>query len=1654
MWKNSLLAIFFCCSITATAQFGNEWIDYSQSYFKFKIAEEGFYRITRSELQAAGLDVSIVPASRIQLFREGQEVAINVQTIEGDQSIDYLEFYGTGKDGTSDTELYDAGDQPHTLYNLFTDSASYFLTYKLGNESGKRMAISLDRNASGLTPEAYHLEDTLQIFASSYSAGRTFNGNLRLSKYDEGEGWTNSFQGKNAFRDFQFGLTNRSAGATPTIEAVFVGGNNQNHNVQISAGADLAVIDNVEFSGHSFANFEGVVPESAITSEGDLGIRVLAEGFPDIAERISVAYLRIRYPQEIALGFTENKIFTLDNLVDRKAWLQIPTDNASNTRVFNITDPYNAERLTTTSFTSRLETVISDVRVGNRIIAVTNPKSVGTIESVSLTEYRLTDENYAIITHPLLRISDDPVADYKEYRESEAGGGHSVVVANVQEIYDVFGYGDPTVLAIRRFLSYVYQEGNLDNVLIIGKGFTPNSKYYRGEQTTVNVPTFGFPGTDMNYVFGLGTDPRVPGVGIGRLNATLPNQVTAYLNKVIEMEARPFDDLFRKDFIQLSGGNNESEINRFVGYVDGFTDVLENDFIGGRAFNRAKRSSEFVEYINISDQVNDGVGYITFFGHSSGAYTDIEVGIVSDPSFGFQNKGKYPFFLVNGCQAGEIFGNGFTFSEDWILTADLGAIGFVAHTNSAFDTDLRDWSNLFYNIGFGDSTFISKSIGEIIVELSKQYLNTYGGIDRELAQMQQMQLQGDPAYRLFGADYPDYEISPNLLQVRSLSDQEVLATLDSFKVDIVVRNFGRSISDSVLVQVTRTYPNGEQEDFLDQFARPLRQDTLVFRLPIDPLRDNSGTNLLTIQVDPLNQATELDETNNIATIEFQILDGNTINLYPQDNATISNPSVQFMWQSSSLLADVRNYDLELDTDPDFESANKRTFTVAGEVLLRQDVDLTTLPFSDTATFYWRTRISDPLDNESDEWVVSSFTVIDEVSSGWGQYEPRQILTGNLVGVTLDENANSWNFVETETPFELFTFGTNSALALSDSLDNLSILVNGANLLATNNFGDPFCEFNTFNAIAFDGQSGFPKLPIDADRIDEFNREVCGKLPQVIYQFRDEDLTGASRRLNLLIENLDEGDDVLLFNMGRVDYSTWDAEVLTALSSVGISTASITSLVDGQPLIALGRKGGALGSATIISNDGTASPVTGQSIELVGTINGSFTSGEVLTERIGPANSWDSFEYSFLEEPNDDFSLELIGISTDGSQTPIVSRARSEEIDITSIDPILYPQLQIQFEFEDLVDRTPPQLNFWEINYEYPPEGLLLPTSKTTSTFQEGQEISRAFTFVNISQEDFTDSLSVLATLVNQDSENRSEVSFKIAAPLAGDSTVFSATFPSFGMQGRNTVIAEVQANENEVYDLNNRLTLANVIEVEADETNPVLDVTFDGYHILDGDIVSPNPTISIMMRDDNEFLLKADTIGVTLSIRLPGEESVYQRVNFSDPRVTYSPASETQDFETTFSPGPLEDGVYGLRIQAEDETGNEAGLEPYEITFEVINKSTVTHFYPYPNPFSTSCRFVFTLTGSNLPDQLKIQILTVTGRVVREITQDEIGPIRIGNNITDYAWDGRDEFGDQLANGVYFYKVFINSNGEQLARRTTSADRAFKNGFGKLYILR
>jgi len=82
--------------------------------------------------------------------------------------------------------------------------------------------------------------------------------------------------------------------------------------------------------------------------------------------------------------------------------------------------------------------------------------------------------------------------------------------------------------------------------------------------------------------------------------------------------------------------------------------------------------------------------------------------------------------------------------------------------------------------------------------------------------------------------------------------------------------------------------------------------------------------------------------------------------------------------------------------------------------------------------------------------------------------------------------------------------------------------------------------------------------------------------------------------------------------------------------------------------------------------------------------------------------------------------------------------------------------------------------------------------------------------------------------------------------------------------------------------------------------------------------------------------------------------------------------------------------------------------------------------------------------------------------VVREITKQELGLIHVGRNITEYKWDGKDQYGQTLGNGVYLYRVVTSINGNSIEHRSDmdlknngdNIDKFFKNGYGKMYIMR
>lgn len=1660
--------------------YGNEWIRPGQSYYQIKVAREGIFRLTYDQLTQSGVPLGSIDARRLQLFYKGTEQAIHLPGQEDGRldAGDYIEFYGQPANGSSDTELYvNPQAQPHTLYNLFADSSSYFLTWPLTATPGKRMPAPVaENNVDNLPAEPYHLRQVLQLQTSNYSQGKTYQGgDIILSQFDYGEGWTGPDIAKGGNQSITVaGLTGRvTSGPNPRVEVLLVGRNNLSHLVEVYVGASagsLRLLQTAEFAEHDPFLVNQEIAWTDISAAGELVVRVNVVGYPSAADRAAVSYVRVTYPASTDMQGEVQRVFNLRENTGGKSFLRV-TNPAAATSLYDVTVPGSAAKVGTITSGSNFTAIVNGTTVPRKLIASSTPYVPAAIRPVALPMLDATAYNYFIITHPKLRTATtagtpDPVAAYKTYRESAAGGGHKVLILEIDQLFNMFNYGEPSPLAIRRLGAYLLANGQPEYFFLIGKGTAVHRNYYRQNPATTSlvhfVPTNGFPGSDIAMLAGLAGTTHDSPIAIGRLNARNADHVEAYLNKVVEMEAQPFDELWRKNFIHLSGGATQGELAAFRAYVNGFKFIAQGKYLGANVVTISKSTSNAVELINIAEEVNNGVSMITFFGHSATFSTDIDIGNVSNPGFGYANKGRYPVILVNGCDAGNIFETFVTFGEDWTLTPDLGAIGFMAHSYKGFQTDLRNFSNVFYETAFADTLYVKESLGKVKNEASARYMERYGSSERNITQVQELVLQGDPAIHIFGARKPDYQISADALEVVDVEGNPLTVAKDTFALKVVVKNFGIATEDPLNILVRRRLEDGTVREDSLSWPAVLRQDTLFFGVS-NPDLAGLGSNTFEVILDPANLLDELNEGNNSASVDLFLAKGTTIPVYPLKRG-IAGPQVDLVIQSTDLLSKSRGFELEVDTSPGFNTAFKKRITGNMKVVTVQSIQLEeTGPLPDSTVIYWRSRFLQPEAQEDTSWVNSQFTMIKDSTSGFAMVSAHQFADAEIKGMNLSTPGFDWSFPANDLDINVTTFGpAHPGAAARD----YSVLAGTLELFVESESFNT-CRNNTLNAVVFDKQSTVPYAPFpDWQR---FNVTLtCGLNPKRIHNFAAAEIYnpaaagGGPRRLSQLLDALQQGDFVVFFSIGTVAYSQWDAEVKEKLKNFGIKTATLNSLTDGQPVIFFGKKGQAEGTAVEITSNGSATPLAEQQLNLADVVEGKFVSGSVTSGRIGPARRWGTL-YQEVKlsagQTTANFNLDIYGIRAGGVKDLIAANINTPTFDLSPIDAATYPYLQIDYHTSDEDNLVPAQLKKWVVMFEQVPEGILLtsdPTgrNKGTLTKNEGETVQVPFTFFNVSPVSFADSISVRRQLLQKESNTVQEKITRLGPLAAGDSVQFELSLNTTGLDGLSDLKTVVDTGETELISTNNQLSFANYLDVNADNVNPVLDVTFDGAYILNGDIVSPNALVKMRLYDDYEFIKKEDTIGIDIYLKLPCETCEFERVPFSGGKMTWAANTDKKEFNIEYRPGPLEDGVYALRVIAADASGNQAGTAPYEISFEVINESTVTNFYPYPNPFSSSTRFVFTLTGAEVPDQLKIQILTVSGRVVREITQDEIGPIRIGNNITQFAWNGTDEFGDQLANGVYLYRVMLRMNGQTIQHRATSADKAFKNGFGKLYILR
>lgn len=1668
---------FIICvfSFSATqAQYNNEWIDYNKTYYKFPVGKTGLCRISRSVLQSAGLGDT--PAENFQLWRNGIQIPLYTSVPAGALDANgFLEFWGEMNDGKPDTKLYrNINDQLSDYWSLETDTASYFLTV---NPNGGNLRLSDEvNNTAGNTLGA---EPFFMYTYGKYYKNRINPGYAALvgeyvysSVYDKGEGYTSGdIRPASPLSETVNNLFVYTAGPDARFFIAGAGNALYNRNLRVSIN-NVQVVDAVMNVFNDQRQTVTLPP--GLLNTGSAVVKITnTSANPN--DRMVVSNYEITYPRQFNFGNSTNFIFELPES-DTGNFLRITNFNRGGIAPVLI-DLSNRKRYTGDISESGVIKFALPPSVQKRKLVLVNMTGSNVSQVAALTtrnfiNYAHPDNqgNYLIISNAILYngSNGNPVQAYAQYRSSEAGGSYIAKIYDIDQLRDQFAFGiirHPG--AVKNFIRYAEDvfSSYPKAVFLIGKGV--NYKDARSNQNNPLlqsldlVPTFGHPASDNLLV--ARDNETISSIPVGRLSVIKPSEVELYLEKIKEYEyvgnnapqtvsARGW----MKNIVHAIGGGNPTLTAEINGYMSHLKEVIEDTLFGAnvKSFGKSSAIKSQITAQELKQLFAEGIGIVNYFGHSS---SDVLEFNIDEPSV-YNNKGKYPFFLVNGCLAGDIFmfdqtrtNTITTLSEKYILAQDRGSIGFIASSHYGIVNYLNSYLNgLYKSIS---ETAYGQPIGKLLEESFRYLLNIWGSDFFARIHSEEITLHGDPVAGLYYQSKPDYVVEDQMIKIPSM-----ISVADNvFKLSVDFLNLGKAIDDSITIDIKRQLPDGTIKPILQ---RRIKAITNIYQVDIDVSVNGGlekGENKLIIKVDANDEIEEVSETNNTIVKTFYILENEVRPIYPYNYSIANHANVKFYAYTPLITAGMTNYVMEIDTTELFNSPVKEKVTEGskgGIVEFRPNMNLV-----NGRVYYWRTGES----SENTVWNKSSFLFNTQSSAGYNQSHYFQHKYNVYDSMSLNEDRRFY--------FGKQELNVNAKVGLYPSFSGGSIAVASDEEILSS----WTCEWNTMQIIVFDKMTSKPwkNENISPGEGRFGSRPLCHLEPYAFsYLFAD---SSQRRKAMEFLDIIPDGNPVIVYwvgaasggNANKTFIKDWMADTIRLghdhslyhkLKEFGFS--KIDSFTQNIPFLFFFKKGDQ--SYPVVQDVGsTASDYLVRNFVL----EGHFEKGTTESPWFGPALRWDELHWdgSSLDIiPSDQAEVEIYGRKGNGEVDLLTTVFNARDTGISFIDSKIYPYLQLRMKTRDTANATPYQLSYWRLNGVLPPEGSIAPNLywKGRDTLEIGEKFTFGIAFKNITPEAF-DSLKI-AVKITDNKNVQHIIDLPKGKPLiSGDTLTVAFEIDTKDYPGQNFIFVEINpdADQPEQYHFNNYFI--HNFYVRPDNLGPLLDVTFDGVHILNNDIISAKPHILIKLKDENRFLALDDTSLLKIQVRFP--DGQIKTFPFSNDTLRFIPASlhsgNTADNTATvdFNPNFLEDGDYELIVSGRDRNDNNSGQSDYRVGFKVINKPMISNMFNYPNPFTTSTAFVFTLTGSDVPQNIRIQILTITGKIVREITKEELGPIRIGRNITTYKWDGTDQYGQKLGNGVYLYRVITNLNGKSLDRYKTegeNTDQFFNKGYGKMYLMR
>ncbi len=1284
--------------------------------------------------------------------------------------------------------------------------------------------------------------------------------------------------------------------------------------------------------------------------------------------------------------------------------------------------------------------------------------------------------DYIIITHKRFKNQSQQLANFRS-QNLHGFDNPRVMLVDVQDIYDEFNFGLREPKAIRDFIKYVFDywtEPTISYVTLVGdmsrdyRGILENSKVSYMPSMPFHASLYGQLASDNLFACVIGND-FIPDVALGRISCEDEAEANVLMTKIITYPADNSKE-WKKTIGLFSGGLDANDENSFK-----FNDsniFLEENYTNpfGAITSKVFRYPNKPEYIpfagsgpEIRQSINKGNVIVSYYGHGGGYQWDFV--FTDDDIYALNNQNRLPFVISVTCYTShfdnqKVFGEIFNSVQNKGSVATFGSAGVTLWpTAKFFNQEL--FREIFNNRRFtiGDAILIAKANP------------AYGTMTQVLT------LLGDPAQRLALPEYPDFVVRNSDI---SISPRNPLKD-DTVKVKVFVRNMGTAFkNDSVSIQLYKHFISDTNLIGIQKLASFNSVDSTEF---VWITKEDGLVNLIAV-VNQVDTLMELDVSDNIASASFPVFNISKPNIIkPNDNFFSNSQFVDFRFVDvGTYIQQNFRYQIVIDTSKSLTSTMKISSPVLSPV---EGVISWRSPQLSNGIYYWRAFIFSGSDTNYSE--LKTFAIVNESGSGFYAHQ-KQLLDFQLSNILYSDSLKSLVLnTRLNPPYPTDSRLVDSILVplMADSTYFTASASDGTYIyfgnIITHNFNrkSKIYKMGTgFNGTTkgliygtignleitiknqmFYHSDGFlyvatgdstSLLRINPNTADTFRVMLGGELLSSIDGLLDNfghyvtsdgryiyNLTAGypGRREKYVLRKFDPlnnwvkvGDDVEFLGKSQKGFSNFfvsEGYVITIESFENhyMRKYRVDGFYEGEwlplnkPNILYSIAFDRINNLVYVS---TYKPPQFLYQSGFYVFKGTYVeaNGSIESPEIGPARKFIDLKYTVDNNNSQgNYSTFLFARTPNSQSWDTIGVNITQNYNLSGLDP-KYEFIKMYISFVDTSNQSSEPLKFRDlkVNYVLYPDIHLAPNSLTfdKDTLLQGFDNKLNLKVNNIGLSD-ADSVRFDFYVNNSDVpifsnylNIKSDSVVNFSKIISTDTLLYTAPVSDIDFK------VLVNSPAKEFFTFNN--VTENSFYVSRDSLSPNFRITFDGKEILNGDLISAEPEILITLEDNSPLPL--DTTNFTIiHNNIP--------IRFSNPDISFSYTPYPNSKAVVKWTPKLKDGKHILEVLAKDASNNYFDTVSYRVVFNVSKESDMKNVYNYPNPFKDDTYFTFEITGISPPDELRIKIFTIAGRLIREINVPS-SSLNIGFN--KIPWNGRDEDGDEIANGVYLYKVITKFN--------------------------